>query len=117
MRVSEATQSYEKSIVLVGRATPLRNFALTFLQRYAKKFRCEFHRLDDMADSDNDTADISNGLLLEDADDNQEEALLSKTKQRKIQTEDTFEDLDVFLVPIGSPKSYSNSSTMETLSS
>ena len=54
-----------------------------------------------MADSDDDTADISNGLLLEDADDSQEEALLSKTKRRKIQTEDTF---DVFLVPIGSPK-------------
>jgi len=49
-----------------------------------------------MADSDEDTADISNALLLEDPDDNQEGALLSKNKRRKIETEDLFEDLDVF---------------------
>jgi hypothetical protein len=52
----------------------------------------------DMADSDDDTADISNALLLEDVEDKQEEALLPNSKRRKtiLPTENPFDDLDVF---------------------
>jgi len=50
-----------------------------------------------MADSDDDTADISNALLLEDANDGQE--VMASPKRRKIspKEENPFDNLDVFL--------------------
>lgn len=51
-----------------------------------------------MADSDDDTADITNALLLGDAGDKQDASLPPNSKRRKTipQTENPFDDLDVF---------------------
>lgn len=51
-----------------------------------------------MADSDDDTADITNALLLGDGEDKKVASLLPNSKRRKTipQTENPFDDLDVF---------------------
>jgi hypothetical protein len=63
-----------------------------------------------MADSDDDTADISNALLLEDANDRRE--AMPSTKRRKLSTkeEEPFDNLDVFLHETASKAKLSGSS-------
>jgi hypothetical protein len=50
-----------------------------------------------MADSDDDTADISNALLLEDADNRQEAIPTTKRRKMSPKEEEPFDNFDVFL--------------------
>jgi len=63
-----------------------------------------------MADSDDDTADISNALLLEDSNDGREAIPSSKRRKLSTKEEEPFDNLDVFLHETASKAKLSGSS-------